>query len=172
MGTANGLLVESGERSTLYTVRDGLPSNRITALYEDREGSVWVGTDAGAARIVNRKVERFSLGDVLSGEMILSFYEDREGDLWAGTESNGVTILREQKFTTYTDAESAAQDVVRCVFEDSSGAVWMGTSGQGVRRFAGGKFSAITTRMACRAIRCSLWRRTRTAICWWVHRTV
>ncbi len=146
MGTANGLLLEDRDRSTLYTVRDGLPSNRITALYEDREGSVWVGTDAGAARIANRKVERFSLGDVLAGEMILSFHEDREGDLWAGTESNGVTILREQKFTTYTDAESAAQDVVRCVFEDSSGAVWMGTGGQGVRRFAGGQFSAITTK--------------------------
>jgi len=145
IGTAKGLVVQSGAKSILYTTSEGLPSNHITALYEDREGSVWAGTDAGAARIAGGKVERFSPGDALSEDMILSFYEDREGDVWAGTESGGVTILRQEKFTTYTDAESAAQDVVRCVFEDGSGVVWIGTSGHGLRRLAGGVFSAITT---------------------------
>lgn len=146
LGTSKGLVAESGVTSTLYTIRDGLPSNRITALYEDRQGTIWIGTDAGAVRIREGKIARFPANDGLAGEMILSFYEDREGDLWAGTESNGVTILREQKFTTYTDAQRAAQDMVRCVFEDDHGVVWMGTGGQGLRRFAGGRFSAISTK--------------------------
>ncbi len=146
IGTAHGLLLQNAAGSHLYTAKDGLPSNRITALYQDREGTVWVGTDAGAARIVNGNIERFSPGDVLAGEMILSFYEDREGDLWAGTEANGVTVLRQQKFTTYTDAENASGDLVRCVFEAAGGVIWLGTGGHGLRRFSNNAFSTITTR--------------------------
>ncbi len=151
IGTAAGLLMQSGATSRLYTTQDGLPSNRITALYQDTEGSVWIGTDTGAGRIANGKVDRFPPGAALAGEMILSIYEDREGNLWSGTEAGGVTVLRQQKFTTYTDAEHAAGDPVRCVFEDRNGVVWLGTGGHGLRRydlrrFPSGRFSTLTTR--------------------------
>lgn len=146
VGTDTGLFVQNGANSLRYTTRDGLPSNRITALYQDRKGGVWVGTDSGGALIVNGKIERFAEGEPLSADMILSFYEDREGDLWAGTESDGVTILRDQKFITYSNAEGAAQDVVHCVFEDHAGVIWIGTSGEGLRRFSAGHFSTLTTK--------------------------
>lgn len=136
LGTAQGLWLTNGPDKKLYTTADGLPSNHITTLFAARDGSIWAGTDAGAARISNGQVERFS-----AGQAILSFSEDREGDIWVGTEADGVTILRRQKFVTLSDSPSP----VRCVFQDHTGVVWMGTAGTGLRRWADGKFSALTT---------------------------
>ena len=136
----------SGASEALLTMKSGLPRNRITAAYQDQEGSIWLGTDAGAARLANGRLERFPATTELANEAILCFYEDREGDLWVGTEAGGVTELRDQKFTTYVGTDGVPEGAVRCVFEDRAGAVWMGTSEEGLRRFAGGHFSAMGTR--------------------------
>ncbi len=111
----------------------------------DREGSTWMGSDAGLARMADGKLERFPANDPLSGDAVLSIYEDREGNLWVGTESGGVTVLRDQKFTTYAIKEGSSDDVVRCVFEDRNGVVWIGTDGNGLSRFQNGRFSNLTT---------------------------
>jgi ligand-binding sensor domain-containing protein/signal transduction histidine kinase len=134
----NGRFEISGRAEKTYP-------RRITARLQDREGSVWIGTDAGLARLANGTEERFPPGDVLSSDAVLSIYEDREGNLWAGTESQGVTILRDRKFTTYTSRENALDDIVLCVFEDRKGVVWMGTNGHGLRRLENGNFSRVTT---------------------------
>jgi signal transduction histidine kinase/ligand-binding sensor domain-containing protein len=114
-----------------------LPSKRIVAVYEDKEGTLWVSTDRGVARIIGDRIDRFAPNDFLSGSLVLSFYEDREGNLWLGTESEGLTVLRDQKFITYTD------DLVRCAFQDRTGTVWLGTNSHGVNRFENHKFSSI-----------------------------
>ncbi|MGA8028969.1 MAG: two-component regulator propeller domain-containing protein [Bryobacteraceae bacterium] len=113
--------------------------------YQDREGATWVSTDPGLARIVNHKVERFPGNDPLSSSIVLSIYEDREGSLWLGTDSAGVTVLRDQKFTTYTDKEGLSDNLVRCVFQDRNGVVWVGTSA-GLNRFANHRISKLTTK--------------------------
>jgi signal transduction histidine kinase/ligand-binding sensor domain-containing protein len=160
IGTAEGLIrFKDSEFSTLTAgqklpvlpdsnigpvVPDGLkgrlPSKRITATYQDREGSIWVSTDRGVARIVGDRIDRFGPNDFLSASLVLSFYEDREGNLWLGTESGGLTVLRDEKFITYTD------DLVRCTFQDRRGTVWLGTTSRGLNRFENHNFSTIGTK--------------------------
>ena len=146
IGTSDGLEVFGAGGHKRFTQRSGLPGNRITALVADREGAVWVGTEAGLARIENDRVERLPPNDGLSNNPILSLFEDREGNLWVGTDSAGLTILRNQKFVTYSFGNGIADDQIRCVFEDRRGVVWVGTNGIGLRRFANGQFSELTTR--------------------------
>jgi len=145
IGTPSGLAVYQAGRMKTYTVKDGLPSNRIASIYEDKEGSIWVGTDAGLARITNGKIERLPLNDPLSASIVLSIYEDREGGLWLGTDSGGLTVLHDEKFTTYTTRDGLSDDLVRCVFPDRNGVIWAGTNG-GLSRFENGRFSQITTK--------------------------
>lgn len=123
-----------------------LPGKKITAVFKDRGGTIWVGTETGALRIVNGRVYPVASPDPLANEFILCFYQDREGDIWVGTDSGGVTILREQRFKTYGREHGIPEELVRCIFEDSHGVIWAGTSAHGLRKFDGERFSSITTR--------------------------
>jgi energy-coupling factor transport system substrate-specific component len=50
-GTPNsGVLKTDGAIVTAITNADGLPSNHVTAIAEDKGGNIWIGTDKGLAR--------------------------------------------------------------------------------------------------------------------------
>jgi signal transduction histidine kinase/ligand-binding sensor domain-containing protein len=160
IGTADGLIRLKNSEFSILTADQGLPmlpdsnigaavpedlkhllpSKRIVATYQDKEGTLWVSTDRGVARIIGDRIDRFAPNDFLSASLVLSFYEDREGNLWLGTESGGLTVLRDEKFITYTD------DLVRCAFQDRRGTVWLGTNSHGLNRFENHNFSSIGTK--------------------------
>ncbi len=143
IGTDQGLWVQPG--LTRYTKQDGLPSDRISCLLEDHDGGLWVGTESGVSRIARGRVETFPANDVLAGDVINALFEDREGDIWVGGDASGLTVLRKQKFTTYSFREPSLSPQIRCVFGTPDGAIWIGTDGGGLRCYRGGHFSTITT---------------------------
>jgi hypothetical protein len=61
LATYGGLARFDGVRFTVFDVgnTEGLKSNRITELFEDREGSLWIGTEmGGVSRLKRRKIYR------------------------------------------------------------------------------------------------------------------
>jgi ligand-binding sensor domain-containing protein/signal transduction histidine kinase len=114
------------------TVGKELPGSRIQTVFPDREGALWIGTNAGLVRVEAGKVERFSLADALATASILSLLEDREGDLWVGTENDGLHILRDQRFRTLGAHEGLSSDATTAVVEDAKGALWIGTPQDGL----------------------------------------
>ena len=126
--------------ATRLAVGRELPGTRIQAVLADREGALWIGTNAGLVRWTNGKVERFPFTDPLSTASILALKEDREGDLWVGTETDGLDILRDQRFHTLDTREGLSSDRITTVVEDAAGSLWVGTQSDGVnvlRRGAG-----------------------------------
>ncbi len=144
-GSEHGLTVTDGKTTKKYTVRDGLPSNQITTLLVDRNNALWVGTEGGAARVIDGAIESLPAGDPLGRDAILAIYEDREGNIWMGTDSSGVTTLRRQRFVSYSSREAGLDRQVRCVLQDRRGTIWMGTDGGGLKSFFNQKFSTLTT---------------------------
>jgi signal transduction histidine kinase/ligand-binding sensor domain-containing protein len=54
LAATDGLARFDGNRFTSYDRRDGLPAATVTAIAEDRQGRLWVGTNgAGVARLVD-----------------------------------------------------------------------------------------------------------------------
>jgi ligand-binding sensor domain-containing protein/signal transduction histidine kinase len=139
IGTANGLAEFDGKTTHVL-----LSSERISALFEDREHAIWAATGRGIARIVAGKAETMTSQQGLSSNQALAFYEDREGNLWIGTESGGVCVLRDRKFTTFTSQDGMTDDLARSVFQSRNGTIYVGTNSGGVDQYVNGKFMPLS----------------------------
>jgi streptogramin lyase len=112
-----------------------LPGSRITALYVDRQGTGWIGTNRGLFSLQPLSNATIQTVDPLHAESILSIMEDREGNLWIGTETSGLHALRPRKFRS---EPSAAGEAITTGAAASDGTVWFGTREEGVRRIRNG----------------------------------
>lgn len=117
-----------------------LPGSRMEAVYADREGCLWVGTNRGLARISiganGTAVQLLPPTDPLASNAIVSLLEDREGDLWVGTESAGLQILRDARFHLIGSSDGLSSDETTAVAQDANRALWIGTRDAGLNRLS------------------------------------
>lgn len=70
---------------TRLTRADGLPSDYLQAVYRDRDGALWLATDAGAVRFDGRSFDGYSVDDGLPHPYVNRFAEESGAGLWART---------------------------------------------------------------------------------------
>ncbi len=129
IGTKEGLFRSDGKEVTdHFTISDGLPSNAVRALYLDRSGCLWIGTESGIARYFKGSLIASKSTDPYSSHYVTGFYEDEEGSLWVGTKYNGFSQLWNAKFTAFGMKEGLKNEVINVVFEDLDGTLWIGTN--------------------------------------------
>src|SRR3984957_8181553 len=130
---------------------EGVAEPFVGAIYEDRQGTLWIGTPE-ALNALDRKTGGYTsyhrtAGPVASTDVI-TIREDRSGNLWAGTYNHGLLRLdrRTGKFETYrhnpADPYSLSNDVVTRLLVDHNGTLWVATN-DGLNRFnpATGRFT-------------------------------
>jgi ligand-binding sensor domain-containing protein len=66
----------------------------VCAIYQDRTGRLWVGTQGGLARWEERQWRFFTTRDKLSGNIVRALADDAAGNLWIGT-YGGLDCLRD-----------------------------------------------------------------------------
>ena len=114
-------------RFDVYTGKDGLLFNGVSALLEDRDGNLWIGAwGSGLYRLRDGKFASFTKKDKLSNDAVTVLYEDREGSLWVGTDLGGLNRLRDGQFTPYTRAEGLPNESILGIYEDRAGSIWIG----------------------------------------------
>ena len=131
-----------------FSVSKQLPGSRIDVIFTDREGSLWIGTNRGLARIAAATPDTVQLlppTDALASNAVVTLLEDREGDLWVGTEAAGLHILRDSRFRTLGTSDGLSSDATTAVVEDAHRQVWIGTRDSGLNQIAGGRITALTT---------------------------
>jgi len=113
---------------SLTQVADNLFSDKITALLEDRDGTVWIGTEEGVNFWFQGQVGvRFGL----INDFVNTIGVDARNNKWFGTK-NGVSVLSNDgvTWTHYTTGNSPLVngDVQSFAFNQETGEVWIGTS--------------------------------------------
>ncbi|MBZ5619308.1 MAG: hypothetical protein LAQ69_11385 [Acidobacteriia bacterium] len=126
-----------------YGARDGLPDQLVRALWEDRDGNIWAGTNLGIARLDGDRFVTPRDGD--NRNSVRCLFEDREGNLWVGSNS-GLTRYRDDILTVYGKSEGLPSDEPNAVFQDHSGRIWVGFHDSGLMLFSGGGNRVFTTR--------------------------
>ncbi len=132
---------EPNVRFAHLTAEDGLPQNIITAILQDRQGFIWIGTPNGLVRYdaYTMKVfkHRSDHPQSLSGNSITALVEDAEGKLWIATSDSGVNCFdpNTKTFTRYQydpdDPGSLAGNNIVAIVQDRQGKLWFGEHDKG-----------------------------------------
>lgn len=127
------------------TQADGLASNVVNAIIQDRRGFMWFGTDKGLNRYDGRALVLYTRHtkdtNSLSGNHITSLFEDSRGRLWIGTNNNGITVYDPvtERFTRYehNDRQSSSINTgyVAQIYQDGAGRIWICLYGGGLELF-------------------------------------
>jgi len=122
-----------------FTTQNGLAHNVISALLEDREGNIWVGTTAGLSRLSEASFK----SEATSRRLITSLAATSDGAVWAST-SDGLIRYDRGRRTTFTEADGLPGNYTTTLFEDAHQVLWVGTD-RGMARRLNGRFVAVPT---------------------------
>jgi len=160
-GGLNKLIPKDSERSRASFIRylndpndpSSLSNNFIRVIYEDRSGTLWIGTvNGGLNKLVPSDREGAEVTftrylndpndtNSLSNNQVRVIHEDSSGNLWIGTGNGGLNRFdpREEQFYSYQvnpgDPTSIISNAIHSIYEDRSGIFWIGTHTGGLNRF-------------------------------------
>jgi len=127
-----------------FTTKEGLASNSVTYIYEDKAGNIWFGTDGGASRYDGTSFRNFTTKDGLAHNDVNAIIEDRTGTFWFGTRGDA-SFYDGKTFTTVTHNNGMTFKNVRSIIEDKKGNIWFGGN-DGLWSFDGAFFRSFTSK--------------------------
>ena len=131
IATYVGLARFDGVRFVHYWGSDmpELGNGRVSKLFEDREGTLWIGMESG--RLLARKdgVMRIHLPDsVPPGDAIIAMAQDATGTIWLQTAEGRLGRLTEKGVDFVAKSAPVSRSSLGLVV-DRATALWVGTSG-------------------------------------------
>lgn len=119
------LLLRDG-RFTTFT--NGLPRDMMTALVQQRDGTVWIGSyGGGLGRLQNGVGTTFGREQGLASDLIRVLYLDSRERLWIGTEGGGLSCFKDGALRSFGLQHGIGDDTVVQILEDDAGDLWLGT---------------------------------------------
>jgi len=118
-------------------IPDGVPAELATALAEDRQVFLWIGTQGGLVRFDGSRFKVFRPDPAdpatLGGSYVRTLLAAGDGRLWVGTMSGGLSVYdpASERFRRYRhdplDPASLSHDRVEALAEDRAGRLWIAT---------------------------------------------
>ncbi len=136
VSTDQGLARWIGGRWELIGTAQGLESDTVTSVLQDREGSIWIGLwGAGLARWPgSREWTNWTTADGLTNNIVWAVRRDPSGALWVGTDRGLVRFDSAYRARTWFAKDGLGGDKVKALAISSDGAVWAGCLPGGVSR--------------------------------------
>ncbi len=140
--------LDSGETTSFFhdpANPNSLTDNRISTIYEDREGRILIGTYKCGLHIYNENTNRLKrihfdpnhpnrlhasfTEESVSGDdpFVQIIYQDQNGGYWIGTTAMGINYfnIRENRYKNYK-FNLVNPQLLWSIFEDRQGNIWIG----------------------------------------------
>lgn len=141
-GTSDGLACMERGLVKVLPEAVSLAGQRVVAMHEARDGSIWCGMRDGAARLhPDGRMEIHPAGDGGPGRSIRNITEDEQGLLWLATE-NGLYTYDGRTFRARTVNDGLCDNTVQSLAWDAKGRLWAGTT-NGISCWDGRKFTTL-----------------------------
>jgi ligand-binding sensor domain-containing protein/class 3 adenylate cyclase/predicted metal-dependent HD superfamily phosphohydrolase len=120
-----------------FTISEGLSQSSVTAIVQDKVGTLWIGTQDGLNRFDGQQFEVFNSDNTegLQNGYIQCAHISNNNDLWFGT-ANGLTKYDSKKetFKTYLFSKGF-YSAIENIDEDNEGTLWMASNTKGLLYF-------------------------------------
>lgn len=111
-------------------ISDGLPHSVTTAIAQDRDGLVWIGTMGGLIRYDGYRLQVFGAGSGLPDAYVRSLLALPDGSLLVGTNTGGLARFTQadNSFHVYpVGAGGLSDSKIYALGDDHAGGVWVAT---------------------------------------------
>lgn len=139
MGTVNRGILRLGSRGIeQLDARYGLPNNRVSALFSDREGNLWAGTNAGLVRFADTPFVTLNNFQGLTDNYVRAIAQTPDGSIFMGT-SRGLNQYTNEKITSIDSNNSLKNDAILSLASAKDGSIWAGMYSTGLVNWKNGK---------------------------------
>ena len=132
------LAVPNDFRFRHFSVEDGLSSNSVRAIMQDKYGFLWIGTEEGLNRYDGIMIKSYSICPQAAGKYISSLYGTKK-NIWIGTDEGIYIYAYATETFTYFDLTTPNNvritSIVNHILQDKDGNLWFSTNGQGLFRY-------------------------------------
>lgn len=113
------------------TTLNGLPTDEVQKIYQDKEGFIWLATRYGLAKYDGYRVTVYKSNldtpGLLTNNNIYCLADDYEGNLWIGTQE-GLNRLNKKTGEMYQYSSPAIpNNTVSCLLVTKDNTVWVGS---------------------------------------------
>lgn len=115
-----------GETQT-FTRADGLPSDTVLCITQDKQGDYWIGTGRGLSRFNGKSFINYNKSNGLTNNRVWTVLCTRNGDIWAGSEEDGLFRFDGKKWRQFTKSNSGLPTNSfhnGVLIEDRQGNIW------------------------------------------------
>ncbi len=147
VGTTTGLsIIHTDGTINSYRREQGLSSDYIMCIYEDKDGIMWIGTDGGGIDLIKdgNIIGTLSTENGLAGNVIFKIQQDKSGIFWicTGTGISYYDKADKKPIHNFTNTQGIGSDSVFQILFDYSGTAWM-TSNRGISSAPVSDFTAV-----------------------------
>jgi two-component sensor histidine kinase/ligand-binding sensor domain-containing protein len=120
--------------------------NLIYSIYEDKSGTLWVGTDNGINKY-NREEDNFTVFKKASSgsnhnslNSFICIEEDQKANIWFGTWEGLTCLLKDgsvlhKQLPEHEKIKTLFYNEISAIREDHEGNLWIGTKGKGLYKY-------------------------------------
>jgi signal transduction histidine kinase/ligand-binding sensor domain-containing protein len=121
-----------------FTQKDGLSSDHIESILEDREGNIWIGTSAGLDRFRQSSVVPVAFPPAY---LYISLLNGDQGSVWVVSQDHPTNRITNGRLIGAGALASKVPTSI-CTYRDANGTVWANTMGY-LTRIDGAKLTEI-----------------------------
>ena len=141
VAATDGVSRLTGRRWKTYTSRNGVARGEIAHLAAALDGTVWVAATGGISRLADGAWTTYTMADGLPEDDLGRIAVESlaaagaDGSVWVGTRNDGICrwngdqadTSHGEAWTTYTEEDGLADNLVSAVAVAPDGTVWAGT---------------------------------------------
>jgi signal transduction histidine kinase/ligand-binding sensor domain-containing protein len=124
------------------TARNGLGGDQIRAILEDRDGNIWVGTEAGLTRVSESRIRSAITRPDVTTENVTSLVADSLGHIWVN-KSDGLARFTKDRDFSRPSSPWTQFGSISALFSNARGSTFIASTDGRVAEYANGAFHPV-----------------------------